>query len=386
MRTLILKEFAIEAGGGTFNIEEGDLFDAAYVSSGTITLTSNVTIQLHPDFEAALEGADTGKGLLVPIIYDGSGITVDGNTVTIFGVALSEVQAQSKWKGEAFNDGSTWNLFIDLNATQTMLETASIVNDAVTQAKIASGAVGTTELADNSVATSKIIADAVTQDKIAAGAVGTTELADNAVSTAKIVNLAVTEGKLNASSVTTAKIAADAVTSEQLADGSVGTSQLANSSVTVNELVNGAVTTPKIASSAITNALVSDGTLLLADMQSVVALNSYATLLSAEADEIGTVTYEFTERCKVDALRLEVRKTIGASALQVVPRNHTNTQLQDGITGISMSIPATSAVGVAVTATPDTNNIFEAGQRIQFVVTGSGGRAEVFMKITKLDA
>jgi hypothetical protein len=49
----------------------------------------------------------------------------------------------------------------------TQVQTTAITDDAVTAAKIATGAVGTTEIADG----------AVTAAKIAAGAVGTTEIA-----------------------------------------------------------------------------------------------------------------------------------------------------------------------------------------------------------------
>lgn len=94
--------------------------------------------------------------------------------------------------------------------------TAGIANDAVTAAKIATGAVGSDELAADSVTAAKIASgavgeselasDAVTAAKIASGAVGASELASSAVETAKINDSAVTTAKINDGAVTNAKL------------------------------------------------------------------------------------------------------------------------------------------------------------------------------------
>ena len=76
------------------------------------------------------------------------------------------------------------------------VSTDKIVDDAVTNAKVAPNAINTTELADDSVQTAKINANAVTDAK----------LNDNAVTTNKIVNLNVTQGKLAAEAVSEAKL------------------------------------------------------------------------------------------------------------------------------------------------------------------------------------
>ena len=97
------------------------------------------------------------------------------------------------------------------------VSTAKIVNDAVTQAKIADDAVGADQLASSAVVTASIVDDAVTQAKIADDAVGADQLAASAVVTASMVDNAVTTAKITDANVTTAKIADDAVTSAKLA-------------------------------------------------------------------------------------------------------------------------------------------------------------------------
>lgn len=97
---------------------------------------------------------------------------------------------------------------VDAGIDNTMRKTAG--------SRIAPGAVGTNELADN----------AVTAAKIANGQVGASELANGSVTNTKLANNAV-----NAT-----KIASNAVTAAKIANGQVGASELANDSVSVQKL------------------------------------------------------------------------------------------------------------------------------------------------------
>ncbi len=67
-----------------------------------------------------------------------------------------------------------------------LIDTAQLVNEAVTGAKIAAGAVGSTQLADGAVTTGKIPDDAITAAKLAPGAVGSTEVGDGTITIAKM--------------------------------------------------------------------------------------------------------------------------------------------------------------------------------------------------------
>jgi hypothetical protein len=84
--------------------------------------------------------------------------------------------------------------------------TEQIVAQAVTSPKIASQAVGTTELGPTSVTTAKIASQAVGTSEIAPGSVNTTKIALQAVGTTEINGLAVTEAKLGPQSVTGGKV------------------------------------------------------------------------------------------------------------------------------------------------------------------------------------
>lgn len=106
----------------------------------------------------------------------------------------------------------------------------------VTANRIATGAVGSTKLADSAVTTAKISANAVTSAKIANGAVNTSQLADDAVTSAKIADGAVGTSELASAAVTTAKIGASQITSALIADGTIVTADIANGAVTEEKL------------------------------------------------------------------------------------------------------------------------------------------------------
>ncbi|GAA0554715.1 MULTISPECIES: hypothetical protein [Streptomyces] len=124
-----------------------------------------------------------------------------------------------------------------------------LANDAVTAAKIAAAAVGTTEIADDAITTPKVTAGAILAAQIAAGAVVTDKLAAEAVTAAKIAALAITTDKIDANAITTSKLAAgsvdatalkaDAITGKTITSGTITGSLLQTATsgerITVNE-------------------------------------------------------------------------------------------------------------------------------------------------------
>ena len=162
---------------------------------------------------------------------------------------------------------------VDAGIDDTMRKTAG--------SRIAPGAVGTNELADNAVTAAKIangqvgaseLANgSVTNSKLANNAVNATKIASNAVTAAKIANGQVGNSELANGSVTNAKLANNAVNAAKIVDGSIGPAELANNSVTAakiangqvgaSELANGAVTNTKLANNAVNAAKIVDGSI-----------------------------------------------------------------------------------------------------------------------------
>ena len=106
----------------------------------------------------------------------------------------------------------------------------------MTGAKLATGTIGTSDLADSG----------VTTDKIADANVTTAKIANNAIITAKILNSNVTTDKIADANVTTAKIADDAVTLAKLGSGALPT----DITVASTNIVDGTIVDADVSGSA----------------------------------------------------------------------------------------------------------------------------------------
>lgn len=104
----------LTAGGGTISLDTADTVNL-YIIEGTTTLTSNWTIQ----------PIDTLSILTVGTIYNfkyEADITLDGNTITIFGKTLPPHLADKNMRITAYYNGSAWEVaFIpDFNQTDIL--------------------------------------------------------------------------------------------------------------------------------------------------------------------------------------------------------------------------------------------------------------------------
>ena len=140
------------------------------------------------------------------------GTTVDFTTYTKDNLELGGLIANEARIGNVLNteiqylDGVT-------SPIQTQLDSklSTIATDAITEAKIANGAVTANKIATDAVVTAKISDRNVTEAKIDS----------DAVITRTILNAAVTEAKIASSAVTSDKLANDSVTSGKIANGTI---------------------------------------------------------------------------------------------------------------------------------------------------------------------
>lgn len=168
---------ALTAGGGTLNLPADDTVQI-YVLTGSATLAASWVVQAS---------GSPVTGTTFRIQYEAD-LTLDGNTLTIFGTSIPEDLALRDFEVHAYYNGSAWVTKILLDVTAYPF---------VTDDAIATDAVTTDKIDDDAVTTPKILNSAVTTDKLNA----------SAVTTAKINNAAVTTDKINDDAVTAAKLA-----------------------------------------------------------------------------------------------------------------------------------------------------------------------------------
>ncbi len=191
--------------------------------------------------------------------------------------------------------------------------TEQLADDSVTGAKVADAAVGTAQLADGSVTADKVADAAITSDELAADAVTAVKIASGAVVTSvnnvtggvtvtggdnvsvatngSIVTITATGSELADDSVTSAKIAADAVTAAQIAADAVGNSELADVAVSTAKLQDASVTAAKLATDTAVlslNEATNDVTLVEGANIDIVRVGQNITISTTGGNEVGT--------------------------------------------------------------------------------------------------
>lgn len=125
-----------------------------------------------------------------------------------------------------------------LNSTKTSwdLFRPGGTSGAITVVSVSAGAIGTDQLAANSVTAAKILAGSIISEKIAANAITATKIAAGTIGTNLLAANAVTAAKIQAGAIGAAQIAAGAITADKLAAGSVTAGKLAAGSITAENI------------------------------------------------------------------------------------------------------------------------------------------------------
>ena len=119
-------------------------------------------------------------------------------------VGVAELNVTAGTAGQALTiDGAGALGFADVTSDPTM---GGDLSGLASNAQITAGAVGTTQLANNSVTSDKIGVDVIVAEDIAANAITVAELQDGAVTTAKIAADAVTANEIATGAITSGKI------------------------------------------------------------------------------------------------------------------------------------------------------------------------------------
>lgn len=137
----------ITAGGGTIDLNDysgTQLF--VFVTTGAVSLTSNLTIQ---------DTSTNTEGKTWDILWKPN-LDLNGNSLTIFGQSISAVQASKRGRIEVTYSDSALSVesFVDNTETE-WIPTGALVDEAVTTAKIDDDAVTTAKIDDGAVTPAK---------------------------------------------------------------------------------------------------------------------------------------------------------------------------------------------------------------------------------------
>ena len=320
------------AGSASGNIDSTDILIYRYRLIGTVTLTGASSI--------AYSGVGSpAKNEEYEFNYEAS-VTPDGNTFSIFGVAVPDELLSSKFIAKCVYDGSAWKV--------KLLPSFDGV-----------GIVDSDRLAANSVTTAKIEDNAVTLAKMAGLAKGKIIYGDASGNPADI-ELGSADGRMllgdTAAGVAAVDMSGDATISK------AGALTIAND----------AISTVKIADDAVTAAKLDDD----ANRVQVVIPVSFES-----AGEIGAVDYKICFPCPIEAIHGTVTKPFTSTGTHVFKDNGGTV-----LTGSQIDMSSALLLGNIVSSTPTANNTFVAGDviRIETSVSGAvGGKSSVTLCMLK---
>jgi len=319
---------------GTINIpvdyatSHPDIVHEVNLFTGTVTLVGPL----------AISPSGTPQSGQRVLNYWAASVTPSGSAVTIFGETVPDELLSSNFVAECVYDGSAWvvNLLPDFAGTGIIagkllgtdsISTTKIIDDAVTNAKLANISRGSVKVGGASDAPTDL--DAKTSGNILVG--DGTDIASVAVS-------------------------GDATLS------SAGALTIANSAVTTAKIDDAAVTPAKLSASA---------------RKSMVAIPvSFET-----AGEIGVVKYTMCFDCTVDGIEATVTKPAATDTATIIFKDHGGSVL----TGSQVDITTGLVLGNIVSTTPTANNTFSAGEQITFETsktTAGSGNCTVVLCLT----
>jgi len=306
---------------GTVNVHVDKAPSATLSSATTARIAGTVT--LSGSFNVSPSGTPI-KNTSVKILWEAS-VTLSGNTITIFGETVPDELAATNFVAECVYDGAAW--------------VVNILPDFAGTGIIAGKLLGT-----DSISTTKIIDDAVTN--------------------AKLANI--TRGSVKVGGASDAPTDLDAKTSGNIlvGDGTDIASVAVSGDATLSSA--GALT---IANSAVTTAKIDDAAVTAEKLTAGARKDSFSIRLDFDdASKLGgQIFLPVCYNCTVDAVKATLVGAAGSN-LTVIIKNAGGSVM----TGSQIDVPSATVVGNVITSTVTGNNTMTGGTNMILEPSAAG--------------
>lgn len=298
---------------------------------GPINLDENVDLYYIKGSATAIGSYNISyTGTLLPntvikIKYAGNlDITTNSASFNVFGQPLTQVQLQSKLDIDCLYDGTNWKIEIHPSFTSAVVEAANIVS--IPASSIPNNSITNSMLQTNIIATDNIINNAVTDAKIAS------------LDGSKIINSTIDASvKLADSSISTQKFANDVVTNAKLAQMTQSSIKIGNASGDPTDLQLG-----------VDEIAIGTGTTVGKTHKSGIISGLYETItfpISFESGELGLSRILLPYRCYFLTAKITATKAFsGTDDASIHVSDGTN-----NTTIFDLIIPSSTALGTLFT-------------------------------------
>ena len=263
---------------------------------------------------------------------------------------------------------STKELLAEKVNKTDQLGTTQIVDQAITNEKLAEQSVDNSKLSQDSVSYDKIQNDAVITEKIHDGAVTTQKVEEKAVTNPKLGDSAVDSRVLREEnvetkhlaneSVTTDKVAGKSITKDKIADDAVDTSQIINESIVNSKLAKDAVSTDKIQDESVTNEKMAKDSITFdkldkelrqvfskasnLDEDLIKTIQDVDVSLAKLNDTVYPITLGFTLTPNVGTMKTDVKYSVSSEGKPFMPDTlQISKQANDGLFKVLSNTPST---------------------------------------------
>ena len=219
---------------GTYAITAPSSLSATVTTNNSFSINSkNVTLSWTNNTNQVVNGTEIQYKLSTDSTYIDAGIV--GRDITKFTITGLEAAKTYNIRIRHISSFNTYSSFATVNSSTGGSAVSS--SDVVTSEGTAANITNQGNLATlDTVNTAQLVDDAITNAKIATNAIQGDVLAANAITENKLASNAVTADKISANSITSAKIAANAVTAAKIAAGTITATEIASNTITSSQI------------------------------------------------------------------------------------------------------------------------------------------------------